>query len=108
MVQVDKDDATGGCGQPGVILVIPGGDTEGPTIWSGLLRIVGRNDQYGGQYPCGVPTPYHNEAGNMARRRAMRDTGGQGGDMGSGDSVGGHIHRPLEIEGITVQMGITG
>ena len=43
MAPVGKDYVTGGSGQPGVSLLIKGGDTCDPSVWIGFLGTVGRN-----------------------------------------------------------------
>ena len=69
-----KDAAMGGYKQKGVSLVIPGGDTGCPADWSRVLGDVGQDDEEGGKYPCGVPTPDQGEAGKMAGRRVNGET----------------------------------
>ena len=39
---VGKYSATGRGGKPGVILLLPGGDTCGPAVWIGLLGAIRR------------------------------------------------------------------
>ena len=63
MVPVEKYATPGEGGQPDVSLVILSGDTGGNDVWIGVLGAVGRNDEDGGDYPCGVPTSYHGEEG---------------------------------------------
>ena len=36
-----------------------------------------RDDEDGGEYPCGISTPVHVESGNAEIQQAMGDTGGQ-------------------------------
>ena len=62
MSLVGKDSATIRGKQSGIILVILGGDTGGPAIWSKLLGTFGRNCSDGGEYPCGILTLDHSEA----------------------------------------------
>ena len=40
-------------------------------------------------------------------QRLMGDTGEQGGDMGSRDAVGGHVHRPPANKVITASVTTT-
>ena len=83
-------------------MFLKGGDTGVPDVWIRSLVHVGRNNEDGVEQPCGVPTPYHREAGNTVIRRVMGDNGGQGSDIHGGDAFSGHIHRPLEGNGSTV------
>ena len=66
MAPVGKDYVTGGSGQPGVSLLIKGGDTCDPSVWIGFLGDVVLNDEDCGDYPYGFPTTDHREAGKMA------------------------------------------
>ena len=94
--------ATGGDGKLGVSLALQGVDTVSTSVWIRFLGSVGRIDEDGGEHPCGVPIPYHREAGDTSIQRVMGDTGGRGGAMGGKDAVSGHIHRPLAGNGIIV------
>ena len=93
MVPVGKSDATVGGRQPGVSLFLLGGNTYGPDIWGVLLGAVGCDNEDNGKYPCRVPMIDRGEADKMKCRKIMGDTGVQGGTMGGGYAVGGHIHR---------------
>ena len=102
MAPVGKSVVTRGGGKPGVIIFLQGGDAGGPSVWIGFLGAVERDDEYGGEHPCGVPTPDHRLLGKTKIRPFMGDTGGRGCSMGGGGEVGGHIHRPLSGDGSTV------
>ena len=49
MALVGKDDAMGGYIQTVVSLVLPGGDTGCPAVWSRFMGAVGRNHERGGE-----------------------------------------------------------
>ena len=102
MALVGKDAAMGGYRQTGVSLVLTGGDTGCSAVWSVFMGAVGHDYEEGREYPCGVPTLYHREAGKMAGQRYMRYTCRQEGDIGIGDAVGGNVQILSASEGSTV------
>ena len=61
MELVNKYATTGGGGQTGFSLVLPGGDKGSPAVWSRFLSAVGCNNYDGVEYQCGVSTLDHIE-----------------------------------------------
>ena len=59
MSNVWKIDATGSGVQPGVSLVIQGGDTGGSYVWFRFLSAVRRHYEDVRYYPCRVTMPDH-------------------------------------------------
>ena len=88
--------------QPGVSLVLTGGDAGVHAVWGGVLVTVGCDDKGVLEYPCGVTMIDHWEAGKTESRKVMGDTVGQGDAMGGRDAVVGHVHSPSASEGSTV------
>ena len=54
---------------------------------------VRHNDKGGGGHPLGIFPSDLGEAGKAAGRWGMGDTSGGGNHKGSGDAVGGQVHR---------------
>ena len=102
MALVGKADATGEGVRPGASLVLQLSGTRGPNVWIEVLEYVRCGDENGGEHPCGVTTPDHGKAGEMARRRVIGDTGVRGSTLGGKDEVSGQMHRPTADNGSTV------
>ena len=51
MAQVGKDAAIGGGGKLGDSLILQGGDTCSPDVWTRVLSAVERDDEVGGEHP---------------------------------------------------------
>ena len=57
----------GGVGQSGVRIFLMGGDIGVPAVLIIFPIPSGRDDEYGGKYPCGVPIPDHGGVGKIAQ-----------------------------------------
>ena len=77
MVTVGKAVMTGGGRQLGAILVLQGVIQAVLIFLSSVMGAAVRNDDDGGEYPCGIFTPVHVEAVNTEVQQVMGDTSGR-------------------------------
>ena len=67
---------TVGVEQLGFSPVLQSGDTEGPSVWAGVMGSVRHYYEEGGGRLCDILTSYHGEAGETLGRRVMGNIGG--------------------------------